>query len=203
MMQKKFRKLIYVFLVPNIAFANAAIPVVAFTFVEMFTLLIPIVIIEANLYQSRLKLGWKQSLWGTFLANLATTFIGLPLAWILYFIPSILALLGIGYIFPELLKTYSVLAELFKGVFGAVLLPYLGAPSKTAETDMFFSSFIAQAIMLFLAFYVSVWIENCILRKLYKEIDQSDLKQIVRLANIRSYLLLFVLLIIGLLFFVM
>ena len=65
------------------AHADAGVPMLFVTWPAMLLALIPIVLIEAWILKPRLRLGTRKSLWLASLANLASTIVGIPVAWVL------------------------------------------------------------------------------------------------------------------------
>lgn len=61
--------------------ADVGIPMIAFTLPAMIILLIPIIAVEAFLCKKWLQLTWWQAMKSNALSNIASTLVGVPLAW--------------------------------------------------------------------------------------------------------------------------
>ena len=68
---------------------DAGAPMIAFTLPAMIILLIPIIAVEALLCRKWLQLTWWQAMKSNAASNLASTLVGVPLAWAI--------MLGVGY----------------------------------------------------------------------------------------------------------
>ncbi|MBX7149281.1 hypothetical protein K1X76_09345 [bacterium] len=81
--KNNFYYLIPFCLIPFKAHADAGIPTLALAWPAFWLLLIPIVLVEAYVGVIKFKLLWKQALKIMILANLFSTLIGIPLAYLM------------------------------------------------------------------------------------------------------------------------
>ena len=102
--------------------ADVGIPMIAFTLPAMIILLIPIIVVEGLLCKKWLRLTWWQAMKSNALSNLASTAIGVPIAWAVMF--------GLGYGTISLLdranlieKWHSPLAYVISIFLGSAWIP--------------------------------------------------------------------------------
>jgi len=149
------------------------------TLPAMLIALIPVFIIEAYIIKGRLLLRMKQSLATSFMSNLVSTVIGMPLAW------SVLALI-------EMLLTggraYGL--QTFWGKFVSVvvqapwLIPY--------EEDFYWIVPSAILVLLVPFFFASWWSEYVLTRWLLRteNLPKDRILNAVLVANLYTYSLL-------------
>ena len=159
---------------PLYSYANAGLPMIFITFPYMLLAFIPIFLIEGVVYKKRLNMSYGSSLSVSFLANLLSTLIGFPLAWLLSLVVEILL---------------SLSQQGATGTVSKVLLTVLGPawlapPIETA--DQWYVP-IAAFFGLIPAYFVSVWMELFVARRCFDEIDIKEGKKAVRAANLLTY----------------
>ena len=154
----------------------------------MVVLLIPVVLLEAFVLSRQLHFGFAKSVSGAFRANLASTLLGFPLAWLL-----MLALqLGSAFLFETMSHHFPAFDRVVDDPIFAVACFVLGAAWIPGEE--WWPIPIAAAILLIPSFYISVWIERKICARVWSSEPPgafSLLPRAVRQANIVSYLFLF------------
>lgn len=69
-------------LTPGVACADVGLPMLALAWPLQWLAFVPIVLLECELIRRRLKLPFTQMLWPTCKANLFSTIVGIPIAWI-------------------------------------------------------------------------------------------------------------------------
>ncbi len=176
---KKFLKnngaiLFFLLLVPGIASANVAVPMFFITVPAMAVALIPIIFIEAKILKKRLGIESNKAYFSSSLANIFTTIIGVPFAWVMssvtfFLLTSLVAVVG-----------YSSTAADFHQLGGSLFFAINLEPLE----------FAGITISLIVAFFVSVWLEFRIIQKILKDIDPKKIKKAVFDANIITYGLL-------------
>ena len=149
-----FIAVIYVCLVPTVAYADAGLPMLAIVWPLSWFAFIPIVAIETVVAKILVLLPWRKSIIASLSANAGSTLIGIPITWALLCVSDIVLSQG-GRAFglkTLFWKIYAVTVQ------SAWLIPY--------EEDFYWM--IPAAVAFMLPFYglVSVFIERSIFRKI-------------------------------------
>jgi hypothetical protein len=156
----------------------------------MIALLLPVVVIEALFIFKRTSLPTLRVFKATALANVASTLIGVPLAWCASLLcEAVIAfgLVGLSKVAPELNEWNSPAAKAAGTVISAA---WIGdGPTWTVP--------LAALTLLVPSFFASVWIERKIMRWSLlattaglpqgEEISDRVLRSLVRDANLLSY----------------
>ena len=160
--------------------ANVGVPMIFPQLYLMGLALIPIVLIESLFVRRLPGLTWGEAVKGVAVANLWSTFVGVPIAWVL--------MLGLeaastgGYALG-LNSPMSLLASVT--LQAAWLIPY--------EEPLYWMIPAAATTLLLPSFVASVFIERyCLLRR-WKQIDRPLVSCSTVRANAYSYLILFIL----------
>lgn len=160
--------------------ANAGVPMLMLAFPAAFFLLIPVIGIECWVARRVAGITPTVKIVGVAVANVVSTLAGWPLLWIA------LAALQIkldphGLSSPDSLiqKIGSVTLE------SAWLVPY-------SEQDLYWKVPTAAMVLMIPAFFVSILLERCVLRFLWRSEPSAERKRFVWRANIYSYALLIV-----------
>lgn len=161
-------------LIPSSAQANAGVPMIYFLFPPLKIAIIPIILIEALIYQKLLDLDLKQAFLCSTIANLISTLAGFPLLWG--------AIVGVGSIFG-FLKLYTV--------GNVILFPAWLGPLPNEK--LLYLVPLSAAVFLVIAYFVSIAIEKLATRKLLeklwkKTLDQNSLQKSVQIANLATYI---------------
>ena len=175
------------FLNSELAFADVGIPIIVYSLFEMLLAFIPVVLIEAMTYKKSFNVKFKNALGASFVANLFSTIIGIPLAWILQLILQI-ATTGLS-VFG--LVNYS------NKIVNIVLLSAWLPPYSGRQASLMVNS--AVVVGLIPAFFISILLEQWVLRKFFNSINPDQLRKAVWSANIRSYVFLVIWPVLGLL----
>ena len=158
--------------------ANAGVPVVFFSYPMMILALVPIILIEFFLISKKISADWRPVLKGVIWGNLASTLFGFPLAWFLLLgLEAATTGMSCGPGFDTPLK--AVLTTLFEAAW---LCPHDAQLSWLIPSAIF--------INLFLAYFISIFIEYQILKYFTRFPDTLLLKRMVWRANLISYLAL-------------
>jgi hypothetical protein len=169
--------------------ADAGIPMIFIQFPAMLCALIPVIFVEAFVvHRSMPLLSYRRTLGGLAAANAASTLAGVPLAW-----GAMLALEFIT-LFPLALAAERSHSHWFdSAVLQTVLFPleiaWLGPLSEKSA----WVAGIALALLLIPCFFVSVWLERWICRRLWRTSDRQQVNASVFRANLLSYALLLLL----------
>jgi len=144
------------------------------TLPPMVVLLIPVILIEEFAGRKRInKVSQKKRLLGITKANIASTFIGWPVAWILMVLVQMLT--GGGG--PHGLNS----------PMGAILSVTQQAPWLIPyESDLYWMIPVAMGVLLIPFFFVSVYAERYILNKVWKEEDKTDIRSFSWIAHLYS-----------------
>lgn len=170
--------------------ADAGVPMIMLTYPAMLALLVPIIAIEAYLCKRWLHLTLGEAVRSTGIANVISTIVGIPLAWLVMF------LLELGVLLP-VLKSH-VLERVHSPVVTVIVFffssAWIGPPERMKWL-------IPCAVLaLFLPFYfASYGIEYLIVRRLLKQsgdtstgLDRRRIRRAVRDANLVTYGLMLV-----------
>jgi hypothetical protein len=155
--------------------------------------LVPVVLIEAAVYRRRLGIAHGKALFPAGVANLASTFIGYPLAWILRLIGQIVLTLLLIAVAGLVGKWADAAMESIPGRLVGVVVSsaWLGPGAEDAPWMLPAASLVG----LVPAFFISVYSEAWVLRRLMKvgEMEGQDKRAVLALsyrANLASYTLL-------------
>ena len=168
--------------------ADVGIPMIVLQLPAMVVLLIPVVLLEAFVVNRQLQIGFAKSASGVFRANLASTLLGFPLAWLLMLAVEF----GCGFLFDGIYRAYPGFDRVADNpIFGVA---YFALSAAWIPGEDWWPIPIAAAILLIPSFYISVWIERKICARVWSSEPSSVLSSLtktVRQANIVSYLFLF------------
>lgn len=145
---------VLILMVPSVALADAGIPMIIMSFPVMLFALIPVTIIEAIVLSRYLKIRFVTAFDASFDANLASTFAGIPLAWLI--------LLAI-----ELTTVGGGCNAYYDGVNGigaSVMMAMIRAAWLCPDQAGLISLLAASVVTLIATFFISVWIEYFVLR---------------------------------------
>jgi hypothetical protein len=167
------------------AAADAGIPMIAFSYPIVLLLFLPIVLIEAAYIRSKTMTSWRTTLIVAGKANLVTTLLGFPVAWMLMFLFEMAA----GLFLSPLRDNFPHFDAVLGSVPGRVLMGILSSAwlgptnSKIAITAAFVFLFVP-------AFVLSGWIESKMVVADLNPDDFATVKSTVWKANVVSYLFL-------------
>ncbi|OGF44915.1 MAG: hypothetical protein A2452_03650 [Candidatus Firestonebacteria bacterium RIFOXYC2_FULL_39_67] len=161
-------------LYPSFAHADVGVPMIFLTLPAMIIALIPIIIIEAFIFTKMLKVDFKTAYLPSTVANAVSTIIGIPLSWALMLAFEILFDGGKAYGLLTIGK--KVIAVTLQSAW---LVPY--------EGDLWWMAPIAAAVGLIPSYFISVFIENWIVKTYFKDKDKKDIKKAVIKANLVTY----------------
>lgn len=159
------------------ALADAGIPMLVIVYPSMIVTLLPVVVLETVILRRRLGTALRRTAFVVMLSNLASTMVGIPLAWA--------ALVGLevatsGGVWP-LLDTFA----------GKLLAVTWQAPWLFRhESDFYWQIPVATAVLLVPFFFVSWWVEYWLSRRLMRGVEPKRLRAAVAVANLVSYALL-------------
>lgn len=164
---------LFVFLVPKPALANVGLPMLVWTMPVMIVALLPIIVIEAYVIKKICALQIKKSLIYSGIANLVSTFTGIPTSYIILVVTHI-----------PLASALSSMTEI--NPWTDVFINFLWM-SPLSEAWMYM---VAMMILLVPFFFVSWWTEYFVVQKLNKSLEKKLLKTAFFKANLLTYALL-------------
>lgn len=174
-----------VLLPPAAAFANVGIPTIFVSLPLQIVALGPVIFIEAwVVYRALHQVSFRDVLYTTTKANFLTTFLGIPVTWLL------VALMELGgfYIYEHFGHGWAANAPIAK-ILNAMMTPLVLMGYWGVVGPHYRWAYIASLVLLLIPFYVISWrIEYWVFKKIWKDKDpEYQLKRAVRLANRISY----------------
>ncbi len=157
--------------------ANAGVPMIALELPVMVIALIPIILLEAAIYTKFASVSWNLAWRGSGLANLVSTFVGIPIAW---FVLVALQIVSEG---GHLVGLKTPLGRLTAVILQSAWL----GPS---EKDLGWMIPAAACVSLIPFLIVTIVIERWILYRYWPEPNRLLLVRHVTVANMASYTLL-------------
>lgn len=165
--------------------ANIGLPMILLHWPLMLAALLPIILVEAQVIRHRLPMPYRQAVIGVGRANVFSTIVGVPLAWVLMF------LLQMGVMIP-LTSVADKWHWAQDGPVWQVLALLAGSAwlGPGVEKTCWMVP-IASAILLLPCFYLSVMLERKSCLKAWPDIEPEAVRRGVFRANVASYILLF------------
>ena len=149
-------------------------PMIFVTLPVMVLALLPIIIIEAALALPYLKLPFRRLLKGSAIANLVSTFIGIPAAWFVLVVIQMIT--GGGRAYGLLTPASKFLAVTWQAPW---LIPY--------QQDLNWMIPAATLVLLVPFFFASWWVEYLVMKRIFHDTDKKILRRAVRNINFLSY----------------
>lgn len=174
-MLKKLLLFLLISIIPSLGHADMGLPTIVIFMPYMVLAFIPIIIIETIVIVKMLSMAVKRASLAVLLANSLSTFIGIPVAWLLLFLIQIGSNINVSsnslpdWIFPF----YYVLQAPF----------LVGRQNEPTIT-------LAMLILLIPFFYLSWKIETWIIYKMNVSLDRKRVSTACFRANQITYLLL-------------
>jgi hypothetical protein len=169
--------------------ADVGVPMIFVQMPAMVFAFIPVVIIEAIITRRWLSLSYSQAFKGSFLANLFSTLIGIPLAWLIMFLIEMIVM------YPTAMAAdHWHWHWINSPIFGILALPIGMAWLAPDEQNLFWMIPIASALLLVPSFFISVWLERWAYKKCWTNLnlELTKIRNAVFKANLVSYAALFV-----------
>lgn len=177
------KRLFFIFsmclLISSTAHANIGLPMIVIAWPIFWFALIPIILIEWMIVNKDLtdKIGKIESLTTVTIANLVSTTIGIPLAWLIALYLQLIIPGGDGS-YPGLTFFWKMLLGVT--IQAAWLLPY--------ENELYWMIPVTFIVLLIPFFLVSYWIESRLSYKILKrKVDGLSVYKTIWKANIMSY----------------
>jgi hypothetical protein len=163
-------------LTPGVAMADAGVPMLFITLPAMILAIAPIILIEMFILKVTLGSSWRPAALVSSVANAASTFVGVPLAWAAFLVLEMV----VGY--PA-------------GYFNINIGPVMGAIVYAAwlgpdEQNLYWMVPFSSMVLLVGYFYVSFWFEKAVAIRLLRDQPVGSIRLAVWRANLISYGLL-------------
>jgi len=167
--------------------ANVGVPMIFIHWPLMVCALVPVIVVEALLIRRWLSLSVREAFVGVGKANLFSTLLGVPLAWLAMFALEFAVMLPLG-----------VAADKWKwDLDGPVwqALAFLFSIAWLAPAEGYLHWMVPAAVGLLLVpcFYLSVILERRSCTRTWSTADPARVRRGVFAANLASYALLFIL----------
>ena len=160
--------------------ANAGVPMIFLTLPPMVVLLIPVILLEVFAAKKKIEKENRKKVWlGVTGANIFSTFIGWPVAWILLVLLQMLTGGGGAHGLDSPLGVILSVTQQ-----APWLIPY--------ESELYWMVPVAMGVLLIPFFFVSVYIERFILRKVWKTEENDAVKAYSWKAHLYSYAFLII-----------
>ncbi len=168
--------------------ADIGIPMIFVQWPLMIGALLPVIIVEALLMRRWVPLSYKDAFVGTAIANLLSTLVGFPLAWLAVLI-------------VEMAVMYPLVTAADKWHWRFVESPFFqivafvldAAWLGPANNALYWLVPLAAAFLLIPSFGVSVWMERFFCVRAWPGSDAAIIRRGVYRANLASYVVLFIL----------
>lgn len=161
------------FFTPSLCHADIGVPMIFVTLPMMVVALIPIIALESLFSLSLRHLPFKKILKCFIIANLVSTFLGIPVAWFVLFILQILT--GGGWAYGLSSPVFKLLAVTWQAPW---LIPY---------RNMHWMIPAALIVLQVPFFFVSWWIEYFVVKIMLPDVDKNVVWKTLRNVNILSY----------------
>lgn len=165
--------------------ANVGVPMIFIYWPLMVCALVPVIIVEALLIRRWLSLSVREAFVGVGKANLFSTLVGVPLAW--------LAMLALEFAVMLPLGLAAGKWDLDGPVWQALAFLFSIAWLAPAEGYLHWMVPAAVGLLLVPCFYLSVILERRSCTRTWSTADPARVRRAVFAANLASYALLFIL----------
>ena len=169
--------------------ADVGIPMMFIQWPLMIGALIPVIIVEALVVRRWVQLSYRDAFIGITKANLLSTLVGLPLAFVAIFVIQMVILVSVAGVAEQ---RHWNLDSIHDSPFVRILEFTLGVAGKP-NNAAYWQIPLAIALLLIPSFYVSVWVERFICRRAWPNSDAAAVRHGVFCANLASYIVLFIL----------
>jgi hypothetical protein len=169
--------------VSDMAIANAGLPMLAVVWPLSVPAIVPVIAIETYVVNRVLKVEWRHAFSQMAKANIYSTCIGIPLAWV----ASVALEFFLGIVVTKVMGSNSYPPEAAGEVAGVVLsAPWLGTISEGSHWILP----VAIGVLLVPFFFASFWFEAWYLAPTLCPESQQSARRAIWNANLASYLAL-------------
>lgn len=167
---------VWVLCFPGQAQANAGVPMIFLTWPGMALALIPVIFLEMRVIGKRLGLTPRRAFKVAAWANLLTTFVGVPLTWVILTVLE--GATGGGRAYGIDTPAKKLLAVTWQAPW---LIPY------EANHNLYWMVPAAMMWLLVPTFFMSWWLEYLAAARMLRDADRARLKSAMFKANLLSY----------------
>jgi hypothetical protein len=170
-----------------IALADVGLPMIIIEWPLMLLALGPVIVLEALLIRRWVSLSYGDAFKGITGANVLSTAVGVPLAWLIMLAAEFAVVFPVGSAADK--WHWNLDAPVFQ-VAGLILgSAWIGPEGE----DLKWIIPTAAAVLLVPCFFLSVWIESKVCIRTWKALDPEVVRRGVYRANLASYAALFIL----------
>ena len=170
---------------PSFARADVGLPIIIVEWPFVILALGPVILVEAAVYRKRLGIPYGKALYPAGIANLVSTFIGYPLAWILRLIGQLVVVLLLSLAMQVLGVPETALGG--KVVDSLLMVGTGSAWMGPGAEDALWMLPAASLVGLVPAYFVSVYSEAWVLRRMMKGEEKTTTRALSYRANLASY----------------
>jgi hypothetical protein len=174
----------FLLLSPNVAHADAGIPMLPFAYPVIVVFLLPVIAIEAVYIRMRLGTDWGKTIRATAKANLITLLLGFPLAWLIFLIVEFVFYLAL---------TFSGIENHIHWTLSSRITDFLIVVTSAAwmgPIELKWAIPVAYVTLLIPSFFLSGYVESRLLDKRGWLKSESRSAAVVWQANVLSYIFL-------------
>jgi|SRR5579863_8307214 len=170
--------------------ADAGIPMIALTLPLMLLLLVPVVGIEALLYRKWLQLKTWEAIKSSAASNVASTVVGIPLAWLLMFVLE-LGMFGLIASSKTIQNWRSPIAEIVSLLLGSA---WIGPPEGKNVWMIPAATLVLLIPFFFVSYVIEYFIVVFVLHILHPVTHPAytHVRRAVRNANLTTYGAMFI-----------
>lgn len=170
--------LLLIFFAPSLVYANVGVPMLALAWPAEWLALIPIVALESEIMRRSLNVQFKAMIWPVTKANLISTLVGVPVAWIAMLTPMML----VGF-----LSQFVPAETEIPNAVQYLLFPLTAAWVMGSSSWQIYAAFLVLAVPFCL---MSIFLEKGTIGCFFPNKPKKCIRAAVVRANIWSYVLL-------------
>ena len=172
-------------LAPSAAFADFGLPMLAMAWPLFTFAIVPVILLESYILKRHLNIDWRTAVINMSIANIYSTILGIPVAWI----ASLMLQIGLQGVITKAFDLQVYPPE-FLNSFGKMLLtPAWLGPWRGAQSSWIVAG--PLSILLIPFFFASYWLEAKYAVRALQPENPVLVRNAVWRANIISYLALF------------
>lgn len=160
---------------------DAGIPMLMIQWPLMLCALVPVILLETEVIRRRLALPYQKVIPGVAKANVLSTAVAVPLAWLIMFAIELGA--GFPVLSAAMKRDWPVENSLLKYLLHVLTAAWVGGSISGIA--------FATAVLLVPTFFISVFLECRSCRHSWSDVDRAGVNRSVWYANLASYSLLF------------
>ena len=160
---------------------NAGISMLPVVWPLLLCALVPVILLETEVVRRRLSLPYRQAIAGVAKANVLSTAVAVPVAWLIMFVVELCV--GFPLLSAAMKRDWPVEHPVLKYVLHALTAAWVsGSVSGIA---------FAAAVLLVPTFFIAVFLERRSCRRSWSDLGRAGVDRSVGYANLASYSLLF------------